>query len=121
MTTDHDYLTFRENLLVAMADEQEPPSWGELDLFELCERKRIRAQETWLHLVGRDLEELGYGRDRSTMKNRRFLINGAGIAAATEIRRARRPKSIRERVAEFTRSDWIALGAFVVSLVALFK
>jgi hypothetical protein len=116
-----DYRDFREEVLIAIADEQEPPGLGEVDLFDLCRRRQIPFQETWVHLLPRDLEDLGYGSDHSTMSARRFLINGAGLAAAAEAREVRRPKSAWDKVRSVPRSDWIALGAFIVSVIALLK
>lgn len=71
--------------------------------------------------VSRDMETLGWGKDRSTLKQKSFLINGSGLARAAEIRRARKPVSIVSRVKAVPRSDWIAFLALIVSSIALFK
>ena len=113
MTTEQDYLWFRDELLVAVADEQEPPGLVEVDLFEIARAKGIRFQESWIHVVGKDWEKLGLGQDRSTLKNRRFLMNGPGLARASEIRRERRPKTIGQRIHG---ANWTMWGVIVAAL-----
>jgi hypothetical protein len=114
--SERDYLIFRDDILVAIADDQEPPGLVEVDLFEVCQRRNIRFIESWVHLVGKDLEELGFGKDKSTLKNRRFLLNGAGLAKATEIRRARKPKPVLKRVNE---ANWTMWGVVVAALALI--
>ena len=116
MSDERDYLTFRDDLIVAIADEQEPPGLAEIDLFSLVQRRKIHHLDTWVHLVGKDLERLGYGSDRSTMKNRRFLINGAGLEAATLLRRSKHPRPWGERVRALNWSMW---GVVVAALALL--
>ena len=118
---DTDYIAFRDSVIVALADDQEPPGLGDLDLKDLCARHQIGFHDTWLMTVGADMEQLGWGTDTSTLKQRRFLINGAGLARATEVRRARKPVRLRDRIRNVPRSDWIALSALIVSAIALFK
>jgi hypothetical protein len=48
-------------------------------------------------------------------------ITDKGIAYADILIDQRRPKTFRERLARVTRSDWIALGALITSLIALLK
>jgi hypothetical protein len=93
-----DYIAFRDSVIVALADDQVPPGLGDLELTDLCRRHGIAFSETWITTVGADMEVLGWGRDRSTLKERRFLINGAGLARAAEVRKARKPVTVRERV-----------------------
>ncbi|QBM74914.1 hypothetical protein E2E30_03415 [Sphingomonas sp. AAP5] len=117
---DHDYITFREALLIAVADEQEPPGLGAVQLEQVAERHAITYQATWMQMVGPDFERLQYGKmifDGET----RFLIRGAGVEAATLFRRERAPKTIASRIAAVSRSDWIAVCAAIISLIALLK
>ena len=118
---DTDYIAFRDSVIVALADDQEPPGLGDFDIADLCARHGIKAHETWIMTVGRDMESLGWGRDTSTTKQRRFLINGGGLARAVEVRKARRPVPLFDRAKAVPRSDWIALLALIVSAIALFK
>ncbi len=119
--TDTDYLAFRDAVIVALADDQEPPGLGEMDLFDLCARHQIGFHDTWVMTVGEDMERLGWGKDTSTLQHKRFLINGGGLARAAEIRSARRPKPLLAKVRDVPRSDWIAFMALIVSAIALFK
>jgi hypothetical protein len=117
---EQDYITFRDALLIAIADEQEPPGLGAVILQDVVNRNDVAHQPTWLQTVGADYERLGYGKIIFDGHDR-FLINGAGLEAATLVRRQLAPKSLGKRISEVPRSDWIAIGAFIVSLVALLK
>jgi hypothetical protein len=50
-----------------------------------------------------------------------FFIDHQGVAYAEQVIEKRRPKSAKEKLRQFTRSDWIAFAALVVSIAALFK
>ena len=52
---------------------------------------------------------------------REFLIDFRGVEFARRVKEQRRPKSMFEKLGQWSRSDWIALGAFIISLFALFK
>ena len=118
---DTDYIAFRDAVIVALADDQEPPGLGDLDLFDLCERHQIGFLDTWVMTVGKDMEGLGWGEDTSTLDAKRFLINGGGLARAAEVRNARKSRSLINQVRAVPRSDWISLMALIVSAIALFK
>ena len=118
---EQDYITFRDSVIVALADEQEPPGLGAIELSELCKRHGIPFHDTWIQTVGADMAQLGWGTDRSTLKGRLFQINGSGLARASEVRKARMPLSLHGRIATVTRSEWISMLALLVSAIALFK
>ena len=48
-------------------------------------------------------------------------ITATGIAFADNLLEEVRPRSWKERLSAVPRSDWIALGALAISLIALFK
>ena len=52
---------------------------------------------------------------------RLFYIGHPGVAYAEQVIEKRRTKKITEKLEQITRSDWIALSALVVSIIALFK
>ena len=116
-----DYIGFRDSVIVALADEQEPPGLGSIEVSGLCKRHGISFHETWLQTIGPDMAQLGWGTDRSTLKERSFLINGSGLARAVEVRNARKPLSLKDRIAAVTRSEWISVLALFVSAIALLK
>ena len=121
MALDISYPSFRDSVIVAIADEQDPPGLGQVNLHDLCNRHALACTPTWIEVVGGDMDKLGWGRDVSTLKERKFLINGAGLARAAEVREARKPESVSSKIKRIPRSDWIAIGALVVSLIAVFK
>ncbi len=88
-------------------------------------RKLTPDLETAAHarIIDR-LEAKGFGNVRPPSDDpgeREFVINESGLARAYEVMELRRPKSIREKLLTVSRSDWIAIAAFVVSVIALFK
>ena len=66
-----------------------------------------------------ELERRGWGLNHSTMNARMFMINGAGVAAAAAIRKARTPKSLTDRLASDKTQKLMNVGAFVTSLISL--
>jgi hypothetical protein len=52
---------------------------------------------------------------------RLFFIDHQGVVYAEQVLEKRRPKTIKEKLGQITRSDWIAFAALVVSTIALFK
>jgi hypothetical protein len=52
---------------------------------------------------------------------RLFWIDHRGAAHAERVLEQRRSKTIKEKLLQFTRSDWTAFAALVVSIIALFK
>jgi hypothetical protein len=91
------------------------------DLEWFVQHQRADIPPTWKETVISDLVAKGYGKDWTTLKTRGFLIGGLGLEQAERIRESRRPKSLLERIRSVPRSDWIALGALLVSLIALFR
>jgi hypothetical protein len=118
---EQDYLSFRDSVIVALADAQEPPGLGDLEIQDVCSRHSIWTCDTWLMTVGKDMEQLGWGKDTSTMKSRRFLISGAGLARAAEVRKLRQSATFVERCKAVIRKDWIAILALIVSALALLR
>ena len=56
----------------------------------------------------------------SDVPNRNLMrITDNGIAYADNLIEVQRPKSLKERILSIPRSDWIAFGALLLSLVAL--
>jgi hypothetical protein len=116
MKGDLDYIAFRERLLVAIADAQEPPGLAILELEPLCKRVGLSGPVSWFEVVAADLEDQRFGRDLSSHGIHYFLIAGAGLAEAARLRREGRPKSLGQKVAA-VKAEWWALGIAVVSLV----
>jgi len=73
VTTEQDYLWFRDELLVAVADEQEPPGLVEVDLFEIARAGHRGAN----HPVKR----LADGRVEITSMNHGFAVEAESLPA----------------------------------------
>ena len=116
---DGDYVAFRDSVIVALADDQEPPGLGTVELSDLCKRHGITFYDSWIMTVGTDIEALGWGTDQSTLKQRLFLINGSGLARAAEIRRERAPKTVIQKLTGDTSQKLINVLNFGVALLAL--
>ena len=115
------YSNFCDDFLLFAADLQTGSQRTAADLHWFMQHKRPDAPPTWAETIVPDLVRQGYGKDWGNLKQRAFMIDGPGLARAEALREQRRPKSVLERLGKVPRSDWIALGAFIVSLVALFK
>jgi hypothetical protein len=85
---ENNFVSFADQVLIALADQNSPGRASPPDLRELCERSGIPYQDTWLMEQPRYLEQQGYGSAESTMKSWRFRIRGAGLARAVMLRRA---------------------------------
>lgn len=83
---DGGYLEFADKLLVAVADEQEPPGLCPVDLEELARRHGLSAYPTWLKLVGSDLQGRGLGKVIGEGPGYKFLLNGIGLNTANKVR-----------------------------------
>ncbi|MXO71716.1 hypothetical protein [Alteraurantiacibacter buctensis] len=93
-----DYQHFRDTLIVAIADAQSDERVRPVVLYTLCKSLGLAEHHSWINSLPADLESLGYGKNCSTLSDPKFLINGAGLSRAVEIRKARRPLTIRERI-----------------------
>jgi hypothetical protein len=121
--SDHDYLKFRDDVIVALADDVEPPGLATLRLIDLCERHKIPFQETWIMLLPTDLEESGYAVDYSTHDGMAVQITGKGVARATQLRRAKEPADWIDRVHGLNWSTWGGIAGVVgviIAIIALF-
>jgi len=84
---DGGYLEFADKLLVAVADEQEPPGLFPVDLEQLARRHGLSAYPTWLKLVGSDFQGRGLGKVIGDGPGYKFLLNGIGLNTANKVRR----------------------------------
>jgi hypothetical protein len=117
-----DFAKYIDDMVLALADGQSGTNLVAIDLNVIHHRDFPDTPPTWLQLAAPELTRLGYGDLAWDAGNSRaFLINGAGVIRAAQIREDRRSKSIWEKIKSVPRSDWIAIGAFIVSLIALLK
>ncbi|MEP6785672.1 MAG: hypothetical protein ABI898_08015 [Sphingomonadales bacterium] len=72
------------------------------------------------NIAGKGLIEL-YPTSSSNILDHFCSLTSAGRYSAIKLSDRTNPKSFRQRIIETPRSDWITLGAFVVSAIALFK
>jgi hypothetical protein len=118
---DSDYKRYVEDVLVAVADRQTGPNLTPINLDDLHHELFSDRPPTWLQTIIGELVRNDYGKDWQTMNARAFMVNGAGLARAQEIREERRPKTPVDYIKGFSRSDWIAFGALLISAIALLK
>jgi hypothetical protein len=116
-----DYLDFRDAVLVHLVNDIEPPGIPRVQLSQIATEHGLAFPPSWILALARDYEQSGWGTVHLLNQVEYFEINGAGIARATELRRAQRRKGPLEYIRSVPRSDWIAAGAFIVSIFALFK
>ncbi len=114
------YENFCDDMIVAIADAQTGPNLSAVNVDEIYVDKFPECPPTWLQTIIGELVRLGYGSDKS-QNERLFLINGAGVRAAEKVRENSKPKTLLARLNSIQRSEWVAIGALIVSCIALFK
>ena len=111
---------YLERMLIEIAATQKHKVMP-VELHEIHREKFAGSPETWLELAIHEMELRGWGKDGRKVGRSDFFIEGAGLAEAEAFREKYRPKTLLERVLSMPRSDWIAIGAFIVSIIALLK
>ena len=116
-----DYQSYLDELILEVAAAQKGREVVVVDLAEIHARRFATCPDTWLTTAATTLHEQGYGIDWQSTDNTTFRINGRGLLRAQQIRSDRRLRRPLGRLAAIPRSDWIALAAFAVSIIALLK
>ena len=113
-----DYAKVRDEVILALGDAARDGNKAIQDLDKFLDHKEISCPESWPAKIAHDLSKQGLGNAFFSPKQVSFHPSGACIAAADEIRENR---TLTGKLRRVGRSDWIALAAFVVSIIALFK
>tara|TARA_B100000929_G_C15308145_1_gene352821 strand:+ start:242 stop:589 length:348 start_codon:yes stop_codon:yes gene_type:complete len=112
-----DYADIRNDVIKAIGSFAREGGTSINDLERFMQEHKISCPPGWADKIGHDLakSDLGnaYFSDRVT-----FNPSGAIIATADELRAK---ETLVGKLQSINRSDWIALGAFFVSIFALFK
>lgn len=116
----HSFTSYLDAMLVIIADQQNDQTTP-VNLISLHLIKFIKCPATWAQLAGPEMERRGWGRMHHSFYPEGFLINGAGLAHAHDVRTKLNTSPLMRFFSGFTRSDWIAIGAFAVSVIALIK
>ncbi len=118
------YGEFEERLIVCLYEDEQEGALNGSSLRELCERndlpllsdyqvRFVNENQTGGDVIG---EGSGFSPDHLC-----FALNGKGREKALELIHHQKSKTLAGKIINVERSDWIALGAFGVSLIALFK
>jgi len=94
------------------------------DAVELLKSAFEATDQPDAHSSGRRLQADGYVKfvqDANAPGRRLLRLTDSGIGLADNLIEENRERTWRERLSDVPRSDWIALGALIVSLVALFR
>ena len=114
--------TLIETLVLLAAGKQ---SGTEVTAIRLVAEIR-REQPTWSNvavsqliddLASRHLGQITPAPDDSG--EREFFIDHLGMQFAQEVQERRRPKAIFEKLGNWSRTDWMALGALIISVLLL--
>lgn len=114
------YQQFADKLLLGILRNEDNGIRNGSDLELVCKANNLPFDDSWLtKFINESNNHLGSGAgwDRTYS----FELNAQGRARAELIRQDIESRTLRGRFKSISRSDWIALGAFVVSLFALFK
>ncbi len=109
-----------DKLFLAMLELSREGEGAEFDLHAICRDLEISAGDDELMAFVSDNDGLR-GKSGSTLSSLRFTLNAEGRRHARSLEEKLRPKTLIDKLNSFSRSDWIAIGAFLVSLIALFK
>lgn len=109
-----------DKLFIAMLELRRKGAGPEFDLHTICSEHNIAAEDADLLSFVSDNEGL-YGTSGSTLSSLRFTLSVEGQRHARKLEDKFKPKTVTDRLNSFSRSDWIAFGAFLVSIIALFK
>jgi len=110
--------SWSEELFVGIFELEEATGSTGSDLEKDCAAKGISANEDWLIRFINENKEFGSG---TAIAGYFFDLNRAGRDHVTEIKQRRASRTFRGRLKSIQRSDWIAFGALIVSIFALFK
>lgn len=116
-----EFPRYVEDMIIAIADRQTGPNVLPLNLDEIHTEIFADCPNPYVQMIIPELERLGLGKNEQTTNARVFRINGAGISRAAQIRQERRPRTFKDWLQGFSRSDWIAFGALAISAIALLK
>jgi hypothetical protein len=83
-----------------------------------CLEFELLANENWLSRFLKEQAKFGQG---STAGGYSFSLDSNVLYLANSIREKRMSKTFLGRIRLIIRSDWLAPGAFIISLAALFK
>lgn len=109
-----------DRLFLAMLQLARNGAGPEFDLVAVCRDLGIEAGPQELIAFTSDNDGLR-GSRHLTMSSIRFTMSAEGRRHARELEERFRPRTLRDRIGSVPRSDWIAIGALVVSLIALLK
>ena len=117
-----DFHTVSDDLLIALAGwtNSIERNWVDVDECMRAHRMPFLAP-TELEAILDGYVAEGFGSISKADKDEfEFLISMKGLREAKAKAKARQPLSMEERLRQMSRSDWIALGALITSIVALF-
>lgn len=117
----NDFDSYLDLMIVRIADEQTSPQIELADVLSLHGRHFKECPPTWAQLANREMQDRGWGREHVGTMRGGFIINGAGIARAHKVRAELKKGKVGRFLSGFTRSDWIAIAAFTVSVIAVVR
>lgn len=111
------YLDFEKRLFVALLKLQEEGETESVDLQNVCSQNGLPKNENWLVKFLNENNKFGSGNGFTDIVY--FSLNREGRIHAEAIRAEVQSKTMKGRLASITRSDWIAFGALVVSVLGV--
>ena len=113
-----NYASVRDDVVLLLGSAARNGDGNAKNLREFIPKNLPECPPTWIHQIAKDLDSRGLGTAQFSIKEILFFPSGACIEAADEIAASR---TFRGKLKRISRSDWIAIAAFVVSIIALFK
>lgn len=94
---------------------------GQLQSFKVVERLPYDVPTDWVDVIFKHLDDKGLLVKSNPHSAWDFRLSGEGIRVAEEIDIEKSKGIFRRFLDSVGRSDWIAIGALIVSVIALFK
>ena len=115
-----NFLEFQERLLIGLLEDEEKRGEHGSDMLQVCVDNNLPLNEDWLVRFINENRIRGSGTVIEDYYG--FSLNVNGLSAAQKYRTDRAPKTLWQKIKSIPRSDWIATGALLISLItAIFK
>ncbi|MDQ1156806.1 hypothetical protein QE385_001133 [Sphingomonas sp. SORGH_AS 950] len=113
-----NYLKSRNRVIEVIGREASVSNIGNFDIQRILDRYAIDHKSGWAHRIAQDMADLKLGDLLLSAEHAGIVPNGRCIEFSEDLAAKR---TVVGRMKSVSRSDWIAFGAFVTAVVALFK
>ncbi len=121
---NNTYSQYEQDVLIAFYQHYQIDSQASFLASDALEGLEMR-QDDWLWNAIDGLDKAGFISATRQMGvaagGRTIMMKASGLIEAERIIEQRRPRSLPEKLASVSRSDWISMAALIVSALALWR